>query len=87
MPATASSSAASQSSRSAAAGPPKSPKKPTSVKPFQHTQLQKTLNRRRQHLNKLTEEELQTVLDLVIETLYGTDGGGKKPTAGGTGHL
>ena len=83
MPATASSSAASQSSRSAAAGPPKSPKKPTSVKPFQLTQLQKTLNRRRQHLNKLTEEELQTVLDLVIETLYGTDGGGKKPTAGG----
>lgn len=83
--ATASSSAASGSSidsSASGAGPAKVPKKPKSVKPFQLTQLQKTLSRRKQHLDRLTEEELQTVLDLVIETLYGSDGGGKKPAAG-----
>ena len=61
------------------------PRKPNSVKPFQLTQLQKTLNRRKQHLDRLSEEELQTVLDLVIETLYGGDGGGKRPAAGSNG--
>jgi len=73
----------SSSSSSSAAGPPKSPQKPPSAKPFQLTQLQRTLSRRRQHLDKLTEEELRTVLDLVVETLYGADGGGKQPAAGG----
>ena len=82
--ATASSSAASGSSTSSS-GPAKLPKKPKSVKPFQLTQLQRTLNRRRQHLDRLSEEELQTVLDLVIETLYGGDGGGKNPAAGSNG--
>jgi len=82
--ATTSSSAASGStSRSPNAGPAKSPKKPKSVKPFQLTQLHKTLNRRKQHLDRLTEEDLLTVLDLLIETLYGGDGGGKKSAAGG----
>ena len=83
MPATAT--ASSSASASVSAGPAKVPRKPKSVTPFQLTKIQKTLNRRKQHLNRLTEEELQTVLDLVVETLYGGDGGGKQPAAGSNG--